>query len=256
MNKSAFYRCFESSSDELSMPWQMVKSVVLITLFSHLALWFLIFFLWLDAFEFHIFFTYIKAFFSADDHIIYFTINDSQLPLYASEVNEQLTKYVVPHAELESKFLTSMRLSFVVYIVVPLFLMYFKDQFINYNKEKWLRDAKPINAEKSKKEFKKAPKNLSLQQQKIADQVVFPAAIKAEPIRKTAPVKSDPEISKPAKDGIAPKAFQSETVEKKQESEVEIDQEKFESEKRQVIQKRNFKSDGEVADIELYGIIS
>ena len=95
MKRNAFYRGFESAYSELLMSWRMITTVISVTLMTHLTLWFFIIFMWLDVFEYHIIFTYIKAAFSSDTYIIYFTVNDTQVPMYASQVNEYLSTYIV-----------------------------------------------------------------------------------------------------------------------------------------------------------------
>jgi len=155
MKKNAFYRGFESSYSELLMSWRMVTTVISVTLKSHLTLWIFIIFMWLDVLEFHILFTYIKAAFSAADSIIYFTVNDKQIPIYASQVNEYLTTVIVPQTELVNKFWMSIGFSFSIYLIIPFVFKYFKARSVEHNTKEWLRGSKLINSDLLNKKLKK-----------------------------------------------------------------------------------------------------
>ena len=160
MKKNAFYRGFESSYSELLMSWRMITTVISVTLMMHLTLWFFIIFMWLDAFEYHIIFTYIKAAFSSNDKIIYFMVNDSQVPMYASQVNEYLSTYIVPNTKLVSKFWKSIGFSFVIYLLLPFVFIYFKNRSSEHNTKEWLRGSKLVTAKELKKELEEEATDL------------------------------------------------------------------------------------------------
>jgi len=155
MKKDAFYRGFESAYSELLMSWRMVTTVITLTLMAHLLLWFLIIFLWLDAFEYHILFTFIKAAFSSDDSILYFIVNDKQIPMYASQVNDYLITYIIPYTELVSKFWRSIAYSFSIYLALPFIFKYFKNRSKGHNTKEWIRGSKLISSALLNKELKK-----------------------------------------------------------------------------------------------------
>jgi type IV conjugative transfer system coupling protein TraD len=153
MNKNAFYRGFETSYSELLMSWRMITTVISITLMTHFFLWFFIIFMWLDVFEYHIIFTYIKAAIFPKEYILYFTANDKQIPMYAFQAYDYLTDVIVPQTELVSKFWKSIGFSFLIYLFLPFLFRFFKKRSEDHNTKEWIRGSKLISTKELKEDL-------------------------------------------------------------------------------------------------------
>lgn len=132
----------------------MMTTVISLILMAHLLTWFLIIFLWLNTFEYHVIFTYLKGFLLPDDSIIYFTVNGKQIPIYANQVHAYLSQYIIPYTGLWRKFIQSIWFSFLIYLTIPFIFSFFKKRSKDHSAKEWLRGSKLITPSELKKEFK------------------------------------------------------------------------------------------------------